>query len=542
MVSWDQGMNISDGGEYPYGFLTWSPCGRLVAANSQGVVEIRDASSSELISTLKSTQTTFQLRDPLAYSPDGRSLATLSNTLLIIWDIQTGGVAKEVHCGNIHNALLTWSLDGQMIGIALQGGVANFNYTVYVYDIGLDMVQSPGTVQSIGIPHLWAHDRSFRIMTTGWDGQSWTINISESGSVLTKIESFHIRELGRDMRIGSFSPTTYQISISVHNQACVVDIRNSTRLLQQEGDYTPSHCFSADGSLFTNSMPTHIYIWKYNCGHYTMWRHFPTLGMDVSLLQVSPTLSGIVGSFQGGLQVWHLDRPPVDPHPGGDRPLAILSHHGIYIATAHLWDSTVTITNPLSQSPPWTIDTDMSVEIMALTGNVLLVQSRETITAWQLTDEGAVKGVSGHERVDIGNSIWTLPLPDFGPTFLIQDQTVVMKWGFHGIHIYHMGTGEVLKPAQVPLNLHGCRYSLSGMSHGLHYPHYHGLETYNSLSKNDWLISQTALQQGWVKDPEGRCRMWIPAECRIHFQNAGWFHNITTLKLNAKGGTMIIMF
>jgi len=60
-------------------------------------------------------------------------------------------------------------------------------------------------------PHLWAHNKSFRVMTEGWANQTRTIDISEVGSVLTKIESFHTGSLGRDQRIDSFSLTTYRI-------------------------------------------------------------------------------------------------------------------------------------------------------------------------------------------------------------------------------------------------------------------------------------------------------------------------------------------
>ena len=59
-----------------------------------------------------------------------------------------------------------------MIGTALLDRTPYSNYRVWVYNIGLGVIQSPGTLRSVGIPHLWAHGKSFQIMTTGWDSQA----------------------------------------------------------------------------------------------------------------------------------------------------------------------------------------------------------------------------------------------------------------------------------------------------------------------------------------------------------------------------------
>ena len=59
-------------------------------------MEIRDQLTLELISILQPAETILYLTGPLAYAPDGRSIACASDTAIIIWDIQTGGVAKEI--------------------------------------------------------------------------------------------------------------------------------------------------------------------------------------------------------------------------------------------------------------------------------------------------------------------------------------------------------------------------------------------------------------------------------------------------------------
>lgn len=56
-----------------------------------------------------------------------------------------------------------------------------------------------------------------------------------------------------------------------------------------------------------------------------------------------------------------------------------------------------------------------------------------------------------------------------------------------------------------------------------------------------WPISRSTLQEGWVKDPEGKTQLWIPIEWRMP-HNQVWFTNLTTLLLDLPGATVIIMF
>ena len=101
-------------------------------------------------------------------------------TVLVIWDIQTGGVAKEVEFGAVSNTLLVWSLDGRAIGI-LTSAVDRIGhtYTVHAHDVYLGTARSSSKFQSVCVPYVWAHNESFRIMTAGWDGEAHTIRSEE---------------------------------------------------------------------------------------------------------------------------------------------------------------------------------------------------------------------------------------------------------------------------------------------------------------------------------------------------------------------------
>ena len=532
--SWGEGVSISS--KYKSESFTWSPCGQFIATCVGAAVEIRDALSSELVSSF--TKPDALCEHGLAYSPDGQSLAYLSNTL-IIWDTQTGGPVEEIQCGTSTDGSVAWSLDGRMIGIT-KGS------TIHVYDIALNSTWTPGTLQSSSKLHLWPHGKTFQILVTGLEGTVFTLTIFEVGLGLTKIESFHIKSWRWCSEIASFSPATYRISILGFNRFHILDIQNSGHLLEEKGNFK-SHCFSSDGSLFAASLDESVvHVWKYNSGHYTNWRVFSTQSRKIYNsfpLQLSPTSPSILGRFKGILQVYHLDSLPITAHPNYSTPRVVLSPCGTYMVTACKGGSTITITNLLSQIAPQFIDTDMEIDTLAITGNVLSVLSPRAITAWRLTDEGLVGGVFRDQRAGHGNSIWTVQVFSH-PKFMLKGQTVTIKaGGGNVIHVYHSGTGEALQATQTPPDSHTHCYDHFQMSFGKHYLHYHRLAEQVVLSEENWPVSVATLQEGWVKDPEGKHRLWMPIEWRVPAPSSGaWLSNITTLWLNLLSETVIIMF
>jgi len=534
--SWSGAVSISN--KYRGGAITWSPCGQFVATCVQGAVEIRDALSSELVSSFTKLDTHYSYR--LAYSPDGQSLAFLSNTL-VIWDTQTGGTAKEIQYDESTHSSIVWSLDGKMVGMTK-------GKTVHVYDVALGTTWSPGTLKSRDALHLWAHSRSFQIMATEMNDRVLTINIFNVGFGLTKVESFHIGSSEWNRHIGSFSPTTYQISFSAHKQMCILDIRNSESLLKSSGSFG-SHCFSSDGSLFAaDQNSASVHIWKYISGHYTHWRKFFTqryMSYSEFPLQLSPTLQSILGYFNDILQVYHLDSPPVTDHCKTSRPYVVLSPCGTYMVTANKGESTVTITNLLLQITPQFINTDMDIQGLVLTGNILSVLSPGALTAWRLTNEGSVDGILRGQEAGHHDSIWTVPL-SLGQVFTLKDQTVTTKDWEDGniVHAYHSVTGELLEPAQPHYDTlpSGTRwYSNWEMSIGRHYLHYHRLDKRVPL-ESDWQVSAATLQEGWVKDSKGKHLLWMPIEWRMsEYGTGGWLSDIKALWLVPSSGSVIII-
>ena len=187
----------------------------------------------------------------------------------------------------------------------------------------------------------------------------------------------------------------------------------------------------------------------------------------------------------------------------------------------------------------------MVIEALVLTGNILLVLGVGMAATWQLTDEGVVDGTFGDGSVGHMDSIWTMELPHRPLDYLIfsiRDQIVTVRWRGSVVFAYHMRTGELLEPAQIPPLEHDHdNYYPQDLMHSQHYLHHHQLNTPNTNSRNDWPVSQFTLQGGWVRDPEGRYRLWIPIEWRVSL-NGGWFYNITAPHLNLPDSTIIVKF
>ena len=287
-------------------------------------------------------------------------------------------------------------------------------------------------------------------------------------------------------------------------------------------------------------MPGRIRVWRYASGCYTPWREFLDLPIlfNPSPVYFSPTSSSILARFLNTIQVYPLDGPPIVAPPDGAKPLAILSPCGTYIATARQLGHTVTITSPLSQTVLQLIDTDMDIWGIALTGNILLVfdSGRVRVAAWLLTEGGLVDGVFGDRRADDGDGIWVAWAGAHITNFTIKGKTVVIEEPKH-THAYHTGTGEAIGPTRV----HPCDplYSLAAMSGGQHYPHYHAANI-RDLPRRDLPVPLVAPRVEWVKDPEGKHRLWMPVEWRA--RPAGWLSNIKALWLCHTDGPVIIMF
>ena len=564
--SWDPSTAVSTK-HSSYLSSTWSPCSQFIAAVTEEAVEIRDGLTLKLLSTLQATKVTAKFRSGLAYSPDGQSLACCSDTAIIIWDAQTGGVVKKILCEVIHSGLtLVWSLDGKRIGTLSWRALET--YPVAIYDVTSGAILSSSTLQSRDGPFLWAHDRTFRAITTAGDYDDRTVNILEIGSTTVGVESFPFRF---HPSLRAFSPTTYRVSISIvgghihDSELLILDIHNSEVLLQEAGSYW-CLSFSPCGRLFAAFGGAYLRIWKYTSGRYTQWKEFQQAEMPLGF---SPALTSILGCTHNLLYVLHLDGSPTTHGKGfatitHSQPLDAFSPDGTYIATGHCQKGTITITNLHSQNPsPYQfIDTGLEISAMVLTGNVLLVKGSDKIVAWLLTEKGAVDGAFSNVRVNHHNSLWNISsqdsnpglpallqqLPSGGPgyesylEFSVRDQIAVVRHFGCVVCMYHTGTGEIVESAEALQDPERTWYHFHSPPQDGCDLYHHDSHRHIGLHKCDWPVSQTTLQGGWVKDPEGQHRLWLHTRWRAPESDVDWFDKVMTLRLRTSIDLLVVKF
>lgn len=577
--SWESKSSISANHSY-YISSTWSPSGQSIAAATERGVRLWDSLSLKPLSAFQSTKATIRLRHGLAFSPDGHSLAGCSDAGMIIWDTQTGGMVKEIGCEVPDSGLeLVWALDGRTIG-TIPSGVLK-TYTMCIYDILVGDVLSSVTLQSWGEPYIWAYGKSFQIATTAAQyGKGYRIDIFEAGSTLIEIGSFPLKS---HLYPEAFSPSTYRISVSIpeshHHkpELLILDLHNSGTLLKETGSYGGSS-FSPDASLFGAFIGGHFSIWRYTSGKYTHWRELQQAGIT---LQFSPTSSSVLGNAHAYLYVIHSEYSSatlinVTTTPASSRPRDAYSPHGDYIVTTHRGESTATVTNLNSEnpSPSQFIDTNLDIAEIVLTGNVLLVKGSDILSAWLLTGEGVVNGVSGNRRANQNDRLWSISSKDLtlqdtasqdkNPSFwtrLLQRENSGKQKDDHYLEfsvghrittlgyrngydycMYNMETGEILKMDKALLHPKQTWYRFQNSHKDDCDLYHHNLYKDNETLECSWPISQNSLHEGWIKDPDGKHRLWLPAYWRLAGDELTWFNKTRTLRLKTQAGLFVIKF
>ena len=555
MESWDSTISIS--GKDEYKFCTWSPRGLSVATLMENTIEIRNPATFELLTTLRSTETAPLRAGPLVYSPNGCSLACSSNSAIVIWDIQTGGVVKEIACSS--NAIsLVWSLDGRKIGTleSPSPDTQDTGINVNTYDVASGIRLFVEMVHPGHRPYLWASEKSFRVATTelypighaktGIRFKIYEVQscLTETHTATTTVEPQYMgtrTEHTPGSEIVSFSPTTYRISISVADDLFIFQSQEPDPLLREKGRFL-SPRFSSDGTFFTASSGENFYIWKFISNRYDQWRVFK--GQDwIDSPQFSPTLHSFLTYSKNILQMWPSHNLPSTLKPPTWRHAA-LSRSGHWIATARRFvGTTIKLLGPHSKTPLQLINTGLHIWGLFITGNVLLAVGWDKILSWRLTGEGLVDGVFDGRMPDHSDCIWTIPasFPKYRLQFKVEGHTGAIDY-YGNILSYHTETGEILQSAQTPLHLRSPGYDPRRGLCGRHHLYYHNLSQENTLPNDSWYPSETALREGWVMDPEGRRRLWLPVEWRKHWDLVDWCPDIVTQFSIIEGESVIVKF
>jgi hypothetical protein len=132
-----------------------------------------------------------------------------------------------------------------------------------------------------------------------------------------------------------------------------------------------------------------------------------------------------------------------------------------------------------------------------------------------------VDGVIGDEVVGINDSIWTYRGHRSPWMFRVEGQVGVIKLDGDALYVYHTETGEVLHPTRAPQHSSGRWHNLSESHCGRDYLCYHNLSQCDTPPEDSWQTSRATVREGWVKDPEGKHRLWVPVEWRTGLGSCG---------------------
>ena len=542
--SWDQTISFSNKDDYKH--CIWSPCGRFIAAHTKAVVEIRNQHTFQLLVALKTPKEDSLLKGPLAYSPDGRSIACGFSDGIVIWDIQTGGVARSINSrSNIFS--LAWSLDGKAIASSLHYS-EKFS-AVNAYDVASGARIFEENLKKEWVFDLWANENFFRFISTQVPlTPDPKFSISEIGPAHMKTEPLPV--VASSPVSIRFSPSTYRISLSGRDTLHILDARNLRPLLQERHKESISR-FSSDAGLFAAPHEKGFRVWKYTSDGYVLvgeylLPHIPSFSREKLRLEFSPDSTSILTWYRNVLQVWRLQGPPTTPQTRHQH--AAISRSGRYIATAHQSQSTVAITDMESQTISQFIDTGGEIEGLVITGNVLLVVFSEKVVGWLLTGQGTVEGVVDGGRAGQIDSLWTVASPLQHPKSLcyrVGGQVGVIGTDSIIPFIYHTETGGVPNRVLQPQHFGFPWISFYQLSD---YQEYHYIRHHDTLQcgtspEDGWLAPRTETgKEGWVIDPEGRHRFWVPVEWRTPWDHKNWHHDVTTLFSRRGDQPFIIKF
>ena len=239
----------------------------------------------------------------------------------------------------------------------------------------------------------------------------------------------------------------------------------------------------------------------------------------------------------------HLDHLPTLPG-SSHRQFIALSRSGRVVTTDGL-ESTITIVDPKLQHPPQLIETGVVIKGLLLTGAVILVVGLNEVMAWRLTKEGSLDGVFDDRMSDRSDCVWvmSLSLPEGARLeFKVEGQIGVIERDGNALLLYNTATGEVLESTSTPPLLGGTRLDITKGLRGRDYRHCHNLSPSDTPPRGSWHPPETASRQGWVKDPEGRHRLWLHVEWRKSWDLADWCHDITTQFSIIEGQPLVIRF
>ena len=443
----------------------WSPCNRVIAIIDYSSVVIVDAVT---LSQLDTFAIPFQYitRDfQPSFSPDGHRLTLIGGRELLSWDLQTGGPLGAIPSGLGGDAdafSSAYSEDGKVVAAAYSD--LTDNTFIHTYDVSGTETGPRCTPKGRIIAPIWTHEKCIRFVAIS----PGSVAVLEVEFTLknppVEVESLPISDkiVGGDRFL--FLPSLSRLAFTLKDTTQVWDAKAAKLLLKSESPpfpdsaYLPIGSFSSDGRFFAHvDKSGAARVWKESPAGYVLHQK---LQFDTSIPSIEPRLSPSGESIfmspnRGGFHLWHTRdqvSSPLSVSAGdfhNDRFTLVFSPNERFAAFARRSGHGVTIFDPLTSDLQSTVNTDMGIVCLGMTGSALIVVGKEKIVTLDLPGgdyafDASIKFQTTILHLDRGTFVHMSISPDFS-------RIAVLRWYNYRTHlqIYDMSTGRCLTSAEV---------------------------------------------------------------------------------------------
>ena len=440
--------------------VAWSPCSKFVALayGQLAVVEILDATTLGRMKTFSPSPDGTQL---LSFSPDGRLLTAISEKLeLTSWDLQTGCTVcttpPESRATRNICISSTYSSDGKMISIVHIKTTTFFNVpTIRTYNlVSGEHVFSHRAPKPDSILSVWTHGESLRFATR----KPGYITISEaeftSIGTLAEVEALPLPD-----RVGTasglaFHPTLYRLISKSQEGTVAWDIRDS-KLFHRFKDDVYHVDLSPDGRFLAyTTYGGGIHVWKESPTGYVPHQG-PVLSnfSDAAIPLFSPNGESIIARHTTQIYLWHTTSLPSILNEPSEWSVHILgfSPDETLVAVMRVHENTVTILDPKSGEPRFTIDVGMEIWGMRMAEGAIMVIGGGKVVTWNLPSGGCALNA----RMNTNDSVRTMLFDCQGdaytrlpPASISPDLSYIALVSGLSITLYDASTGERLAVAE----------------------------------------------------------------------------------------------
>ena len=390
--------------------LAWSSCNRFIAISEQesASVDIVDGVTLKKLNTLKCSKSRTKL---LSFSPDSHLLTKFSNTELMNWDLQTGGLVSTIPLVNsigIYSPSSTYSGDGKIIAVASTGYSSTTTISTYNLFSG-EHLHSYTLSEGYVMHPIWTHSECIQFATKVpgvikiWEVGFSSKNMSEVKTLLLPDKLASASLISR--------PTLSRIVSTYATDILIWDAQNSKVLLEFELEsWIETKSFSPDGSSFVCITHYHfLYLWKETPVGYTLHQKAQVIMHSGSMdLLFSPNAESIVMYDGYSVHLLTTGDPIIYPSRNSDRyvhytDILLKISPDETLAVAQLELKEIIILDLKSGDVRLAIDVHGLFYYLGVAGSKVIVADREGLVALDIPARGSALNA----RVNIDNCVYT---------------------------------------------------------------------------------------------------------------------------------------